>query len=180
MSKAMFGQYDFRRIQAFYAARKPAIMAAPKNEGAFDPYAWDSECGISLTPIEEAMWADIRTTDLVLYPQYPAHGFFLDFANPKAKVCIECDGEAFHKDAARDARRDQRLCDAGWTIYRIKGRDCVRQAGQVTPGRLLAQHLAEFHGISRSVKSGVATWDLLDGDLRAFTTRLPGVYGRAA
>lgn len=151
----MFVSYDFQRIQAFYAARKPAIMAAPKNEWAFDPYAWDSDCGISLTPIEEAMWADIRTADLVLCPQYPAHGFFLDFANPKAKVCIECDGAAYHADRERDRKRDAILARHGWTVYRISGSDCYRSAraeeGERRATLELARHVAEWHGIARHV-----------------------------
>lgn len=149
----MFVRYDFERIKAFYAAREQAILAAPKNEWAFHPYEWDDVCGISLTPIEEAMWSDIRTCDLVMYPQYPAHGFFLDFANPKAKVCIECDGAAYHVDRERDRQRDAILSSHGWHVYRISGADCRRSAmaaeGERRPTLELARQIAEWHGIAR-------------------------------
>lgn len=106
----------------FYDQHRAKIMAAPKDEWAIDPYAWSEY--IHLTPIEEALWTDIRQTNSIFYPQWPEAGFYLDFANPRAKVCLECDGKQWHQDKEKDARRDAKLRDLGWSIYRFPGWQC--------------------------------------------------------
>jgi len=59
----------------------------------------------------------------VAYPQWPVGRFFVDFANPVAKVAIECDGKAFH-DVERDAKRQGEIEAMGWAVYRFTGREC--------------------------------------------------------
>jgi very-short-patch-repair endonuclease len=141
-------------IRAHYARINHLIEAAPRNEWACDPYLWDAGKNmISMTPIEENFWADCREADLILYPQYPACGYFIDFANPAARVGIECDGRAFHTDKARDAHRQGVLEDNGWTIYRIGGRECNENwdecSKKAPAGRLLADQIGELHNIKR-------------------------------
>lgn len=114
---------NWNAIAKFYKAANSLILTAKSNEWAIDPYAWEGQ-GITFTPIETSLWADIRAAGAVMYPQYPIHGMFFDFANPVAKVVIECDGADFHQDKARDVARDTILQSRGWTVYRISGRDC--------------------------------------------------------
>lgn len=109
------------RIRAFYKANDEAILRAGRREWGIDPYAWDSEAGIVLTPIEQALWADIRSLGAVLYPQYPVGRRFVDFGNPCAKVAIECDGAKWHTDAAADKARQSELEAEGWDVYRVGG-----------------------------------------------------------
>ena len=142
-------------IRRHYAKFNRQIMATPRDRWAIDPYLWD--CGkhmIFMTPIEENFWADCRDADLILYPQYPACGYFIDFANPVAMVGIECDGRAFHEDKERDAKRQSVLESRGWTIYRITGRDCnenwCEETGTPPKGRLLADEIGRRHGVKRS------------------------------
>jgi hypothetical protein len=113
----------FNRVRAHYRKHEAAITAS-RDEWAIDPYAWDHEAGIVLTPIERALWHDIRAEDLVLYPQHPVGRFFVDFGNPAWKVAIECDGARWHVDAQRDADRQAQIEAMGWSVYRISGRDC--------------------------------------------------------
>lgn len=113
----------FDRVQAHYRRHEAAILAS-RGEWAIDAYAWDHEAGIQLTPIERALWHDIRAEDLVLYPQYPVGRFFVDFGNPAWKVAIECDGARWHVDAGRDLDRQTQIEAMGWSVYRISGRDC--------------------------------------------------------
>lgn len=115
-----------RRAAAFYSRVARKVMSTPANEWASDAYAWDHDGGIRLSPIEQNLWGDIRTADLVLYPQWPVAGFFVDFGNPVARVAIECDGKAFH-DAARDAPRQKAIESNGWTVYRFPGWMCNQQ-----------------------------------------------------
>jgi very-short-patch-repair endonuclease len=115
----------WNEIKRYYQQQNRWILTSPKNEWAIDPYLWD--CGrqmIFMTPIELNFWADCRNENLVLYPQYPACGYFMDFANPVAKVGIECDGQMYHTDTEADAYRQHTLENEGWTIYRITGREC--------------------------------------------------------
>lgn len=147
---------DWRRVREHYARFHAEILRAGCNEWGTDPYAWD-EGLIFLTPIETWLWAEIRACDAVLYPQFPIGRFFVDFANPAAKVAIECDGAAYHTDKAKDARRDAELQALGWTVYRISGSDCA-QEGYVEPGvpgaaRLFIARICEAHGISRNTRT---------------------------
>lgn len=119
--------FRFEAIKRHYAEFSPIILTEPSDEWAIDAYAWDTpSSGIRLSPIEQALWCDIRQQNMVMYPQYPVGGYFVDFANPVAKVAIECDGAAFHVDAAKDAARQRHIEAKGWTVYRIAGYDCVK------------------------------------------------------
>ena len=56
----------------FYRLAAPQIIEAGPSEWGIDPYEVD---WISVfTPIELALWHDIRAADLVMYPQYPIGG----------------------------------------------------------------------------------------------------------
>lgn len=144
---------DWNAIRAFYRDFDDLIMAAPVNEWGMAPYTWD--CGmIFFTPIETWFWSDIRACDAVLYPQYPVLNFFVDFANPKAKVAIECDGAAYHVDKAKDEARDKRLMAAGWSVYRISGAHCRLEqhmdTGELSIPHKFMQRVCDTHGISRN------------------------------
>ena len=144
---------QWKAAEYFYLTQTPLILAEKRNEWAMDPYAWTQY--ISLSPIEQRLWENIREANVVLYPQYPIDKFFVDFANPVAMVVIECDGEAFHLDAAKDARRDNRLRELGWTVYRINGKDCCTDFNEKTKQRSYARYfidsIAEQYGIKRLV-----------------------------
>lgn len=124
---------NWNAIRAHYDEIIPEILAERRNEWAVDPYHWSGV--LTMTPIEDAMWSAIREVNAIFYPQHPIAGFFVDFANPVAKVVIECDGAAYHLDKEKDAERDRVLTDMGWTVYRITGRQC-NQIGYPEIGRL--------------------------------------------
>lgn len=144
-------------IRAFYEIHHDAIMQSASEWGC-DLYSWEECAGISFTPIEAAMWSDIRMEGAVFYPQYPVGGFFVDFGNPVAKVALECDGYAFHLDKGKDAARDARLRDLGWIVYRFPGHACVqdtleredsegRPVIELSPARLELRRIIDEHGI---------------------------------
>ena len=146
-------QNNWNAIRAFYADMNPLILTTPKDQWAFGAYCWEESQGmINFTPIENWLWADIRECGAVLWPQYPILNFFVDFANPVAKVAIECDGAAYHLDKAKDEARDKRLQDAGWTVYRITGKHCRIGCDEDTgaPGLplLFMKQICNLHGIS--------------------------------
>jgi hypothetical protein len=143
---------DWDRIRVHYANWRADILRAGRNEWGGDAYDWDQGF-IHMTPIEDALWEHVRACDAVLYPQFPVGRFFVDFANPVAKVAIECDGAAYHQDIEKDAMRDAQLQALGWTVYRLRGRDCVRnddpETGEPGAARQFIQQICDAHGISR-------------------------------
>lgn len=122
-----YSRDHWQAIRAFYALHHDAIMQSASEWGC-DPYSWEVYAGVRFTPIESALWSDIRTANLVMYPQYPVGRFFVDFGNPVAKVAIECDGAAYHVNQAKDAARDAQLRELGWSVWRITGRDCITES----------------------------------------------------
>ena len=143
---------NFQAIREFYKLFSDRFLVTPKNEWAIDAYAWDTGL-IQMTPIESWLWHDLRAVDAVMYPQYPVAGFFVDFANPRAKVAIECDGEAYHQDKEKDAKRDATLRAHGWTVYRISGKDCRDGVGMESEtgskARQFIERIASTHNIKR-------------------------------
>lgn len=147
---------NWSAIRAFYARINDLIMSSPRDEWNPGAYCWDDQHNmINFTPIENWLWADIRQCGAVLWPQYPVLNFFVDFANPVAKVAIECDGAAYHLDKAKDAARDKHLTDAGWTVYRISGQHCKLECDEDTGAPslplLFIKRICNLHGISKFV-----------------------------
>ncbi len=145
----------FQAVFDFYERMNPAILATPKNEWACDAYGWGEL--INMTPIEANFWEHLRNACGVMYPQYPIAGFFVDFANPVARVVVECDGKAYHLDKAKDAARDQKLNALGWDVYRLTGRQCNgdfdEATGDVGFTRKFIDALLRDYGIKRLTKT---------------------------
>lgn len=149
---------NWERIRAHYRHNAMAIHQAGASEWGIDPYAWDHDAGIKMSPIESALWHDIRAVGVVLYPQYPVGRRFVDFGNPCAKVAIECDGAQFHQNADADQRRQREIEALGWTVYRLTGRECKTVGAEweddngsprYTPGEAHQRiaRISEVHGI---------------------------------
>lgn len=151
---------NWNALRAHYDRISPLILAAPKNEWAVDAYEWDDgKRMMFMTPIEGWLWAEIRDANAIFYPQYPVGRFFVDFANPRAKVAIECDGAAYHLDKAKDAARDAVLARMGWTVYRAPGWLCVkendRETGALGQAGEFVRRIASEHGL---VREGSDEW----------------------
>ena len=58
------------------------------------------------------------------WPIRSKHGYSLDFAIPELKICIECDGEHWHKIGnSHDRKRNWFLRGKGWSILRFRGKE---------------------------------------------------------
>lgn len=136
-------------IRAHYRHHRAEIMASDRAEFGIDPYAWDRL--IQMTVIEDWMWCHCRDLGIVVYPQYPVGQFFVDFANPRAHVAIECDGAAYHRDFDADKRRQQKIQAMGWTVYRFTGRECkeANEGGDSGGTRDRLQTIAAMHRLSK-------------------------------
>lgn len=119
----------FQKLQAlksFYMAIEADILAQHRECPTRHHYAYPADWMRVFTPIERYAWDAIRCKGhMVFYPQYPALGYFLDFANPGYKIAVELDGKEYH-NKAKDVIRDIELKRAGWTIYRITGTEMYR------------------------------------------------------
>jgi very-short-patch-repair endonuclease len=54
--------------------------------------------------------------------------YYVDFAIPKLKLAIECDGAAYHSTVAqvrRDKKRQAEIEEQGWTFLRFSGSQIV-------------------------------------------------------
>lgn len=142
----------FNALRKFYGMAKEQIFAAGRNEWGIDPYEVDWVP--VFTPIEYGLWHDIRDCNAVFYPQYPVGRFFVDFANPVAKIAIECDGAAYHQDQAKDAARQKEIEALGWRVFRITGRDCMSQFDeqemQVSASMVFIKRICNDYGVSRN------------------------------
>jgi very-short-patch-repair endonuclease len=157
------GKFDkFLEIRKVYAGVIPELMADFERNGNMqsDPYFMDWD----FTPIESAVWQDIRGMGIPFYPQLPALNYFLDFGNPMLKIGIEADGKAWH-DMTRDAARDARLIADAWTIFRIEGHECNRWIDieyerrmareyeiDFNPQRLIKFYMETSEGVMRAIK----------------------------
>jgi very-short-patch-repair endonuclease len=147
---------NWQAIKTFYEQRHEDIMECASDDWALDPYEWENRGLLCMTPIEEWLWSDMRSEGMVMYPQYPVGGVFVDFGNPVAKVAIECDGAAYHLDKEKDAERDRRLDALGWVVYRFTGRECRSDFDEETMEPRIATQILRLickeHRISRRRK----------------------------
>ncbi len=112
----------FAAVREFYRLALPDIESSDPRIWAIDPYEVDWTR--IFTPIERALWHDIRAHGMVMYPQFPVGPYFADFCNPVAHVVIECDGKKWHTDAAKDRQRDAFMLEQGFSVYRFPGALC--------------------------------------------------------
>lgn len=146
----------FVAIRRYYAAAIPYIEKSPANEWAVDVY--EINWPLYFTPIEYALWNDIRAAGLVMYPQFPVGRFFVDFGNPVARVAIECDGRGHIGREAEDASRQAEIESMGWRVYRLTGKECFADDSTIengdtgkrefvaSPGSRLARQLSDVCG----------------------------------
>ena len=73
------------------------------------------------TDIERMMREEFERRKISFIQFYPHRlGFVMDFAVPDKQICIECDGEKWHRNKKRDNFRDYMLKRSGWKTIRLK------------------------------------------------------------
>ncbi|MCH2110820.1 MAG: endonuclease domain-containing protein [Polyangiaceae bacterium] len=86
------------------------------------------------TPTEAALWQELRASQLgVRFKRQVVIGnAIVDFLAPSRSLVIEVDGDAYHAQrAAADARREQKLERAGYTVLRFSASDVQYQLHNV-------------------------------------------------
>ena len=119
LSKRLSENWDTPRrwqiIREYYSIVGPDILAGHRRS----PYGLGIEN--YLTPIEVALWQEIRMRGLPFYMQYPVGRRFVDFGDPINQIAIEADGAAFHSEE-KDAKKNE-----DWSVFRIKGKDTFKE-----------------------------------------------------
>lgn len=120
----------FGKLQAlrnYYLSVEKEILEAHNKNCQIWQCSYPMDWSLIQTPIEQSAWQSIRGIGrVVLYPQYPALNYHLDFGNPGFKIGLEIDGKNFHTNKERDLKRDTELKKHGWTIYRVSGAEMMR------------------------------------------------------
>lgn len=159
--------YDFDSIREHYTLMEPHIFEVSKREIQrwVSPYC-SIDWPLTFSPIEMATWGVIRSYGRApLYPQYPVGRYFVDFGNPVVKVALECDGKEWHTDKAKDLRRDTKLRELGWKVFRIGGAECFRVCEQI-------EELREYNEYSEQEKYNIVKEfysETVDGLIRAIS-----------
>ena len=79
------------------------------------------------SPIEEYLWIALERAELsfLAIRQFEIGSYKIDFAFPKYKLAVECDGAEYHRGTElqleRDQKRDKYLARKGWRTLRIEG-----------------------------------------------------------
>jgi very-short-patch-repair endonuclease len=103
-------------IRRYYTEALPEIMElAGKTLTVWHskyPFDWKFNAN------EGSLWASIACRPMVMYPEFPVLGYFVDFGNPFLKIAIEADSEKYH-DKDNDRARDCELLEIGWKTFRV-------------------------------------------------------------
>jgi len=81
--------------------------------------------------------------------------YFIDVAIPEYRIAIECDGAYWHANTDEDAKRQQEIEDAGWTVVRFSEkqiRNDLQSCGRVID-RLLRNHRREYRLMAIPVRA---------------------------
>ncbi len=87
--------------------------------------------GLHKTNIEIEMRKILKKLKINFVEQYSIrcrYKYIVDFYIPEGKVCIECDGEAWHPTGnRRDQVRDAVLKKMGFKVIRFRGQEILNQ-----------------------------------------------------
>lgn len=80
------------------------------------------------SPFEQAVYADLVRLGFSVTPQVAVGQYRIDLVaeDADARVAIECDGDAYHQDAAADLSRQIVLERCGWRFVRVRGSEYYR------------------------------------------------------
>ncbi|MGN6553215.1 MAG: DUF559 domain-containing protein [Verrucomicrobiota bacterium] len=103
-------------IRRYYTEALPEIMALARESLItwYSKYPFDWEFNRN----ESSLWASIASRPMVMYPEFPVLGYFVDFGNPFLKIAIEADSEKYH-NKEKDRERDRKLLEIGWKTFRV-------------------------------------------------------------
>lgn len=79
------------------------------------------------SPIESKMIKILAEYGVEAWPQYPVPPYRVDIYIPSVKLIVECDGAEFHKDYAKDQKREDFLRKKGYNVIRFTGKEIYHE-----------------------------------------------------
>ncbi len=80
------------------------------------------------SPIEERLYFEFRRWGIFPSTQVVVGAYRVDIMFKTINVVVECDGEAFHQNAEREAKRDAFLISKGYTVVHYTGKQIHHDA----------------------------------------------------
>jgi very-short-patch-repair endonuclease len=125
-------------LRQHYMEAMPEIMHQAKQNlsvWAVEPYAFNW----GFNKNEQSLWGSIRRNLMVMYPEFPVLGWFVDFGNPFLRIAIEADSKKFH-NREKDVERDRKLLQINWKTFRVSYCENVE-----TPFEELGERILDGH-----------------------------------
>lgn len=114
--------YEFRK-RIIETRRKEEFNKWSIDLGILKYY--EKELELTGTPIEEYMLDALYNAKIMPEKQYNIGTKIVDFAFPKQRLIVECDGYKWHKydkeQIERDIKRDKYLAKKGWRVLHFSG-----------------------------------------------------------
>lgn len=160
VSRARNQVWIVHSFQHFEAELKEGDIRRRLLEFAYAPNEWlESTLAVNPkaeSPFEQAVYADLVRLGFTVIPQVPVGHYRIDLVAEgiDARVAIECDGDAYHQDAAADLSRQIVLERCGWKFVRVRGSEYYRH-----PERALQRIVKELErlGVTPSVEQPIPT-----------------------
>ena len=114
-----------------------------------------------MTWIEQQMADLLDRLGIEYMSQYPILKYRVDFVIPALKIAIECDGEYWHKDKAKDEARQKEIENEGWFVLRYTGakiNSCIEEIGTELI-RVVYNHTGQYQTTALSIES-IKRWKL--------------------
>lgn len=132
VSRARNQVWIIHSFSHFEAELKEGDVRRQLLEFAYAPDQWlESTRAVNPkaeSPFEEAVYADLIRLRYKVTAQVPVGHYRIDLVaeGDDARVAIECDGDAYHQDAAADLSRQIVLERCGWKFIRVRGSEYYR------------------------------------------------------
>lgn len=104
---------------------------------------------ITESPIELKLLGALKKLGVECITQYKIGPYRADiFIDSKyRKIVVECDGEEFHKDKEKDAKRDEYMRQKGFDVMRFTGSEIHRES-ELCAQTIITQ-ISEIYGTSK-------------------------------
>jgi very-short-patch-repair endonuclease len=123
----------------------PAILLVPKSLTREERIRLRD--ATTPSPLEAAIERELRNRSIPFEREFAISKIHVDFAFPKHKLAVECDGYRYHHDrTAQDAARDAFLQRQGWRVLRLQG-DQIRSDPRLCVRRI-SEELAKSSGFA--------------------------------
>ena len=117
-SKEKWKDLEFKRR----ISERSSIEAFRRHLDPNSKFGWTTRKKLSMSYPEKIADSVLRESKILYEYEYPFYKFFIDFAILDEKIAIEIDGRQHNEPKRKesDERKDKKLKDEGWRVFRIK------------------------------------------------------------